>query len=317
MVKADGVAGSDEPPPELAALLRGVAPGLPLFPVPWHRDDPDFMRLQAYVVEQRDAILRHEPGARLGADPENLHQLRVASRRLRAALRTGSRLVDPEWQVSLRDELRRLGRVTAPLRDLDVLLEWLVSECERLPLGDRDPAQTLLAELRDERERRHSELVQALDGPGARVLGALESPVPSAPRAARQRLRVRVAADLQRLVDDVRHAGRAPQDAELHRLRLTVKRVRYSVELAGAPRSGGASRLLDAARQLQDALGTYQDTVAAEHRLRALAAHSRNGSVAFAAGALAERRRRARRRVAAELPHAWKQLHLAARRFGG
>ena len=68
----------------------------PLLPVPERRDDPDVARLQEMIRMQQRAILAHDPGTRLGADPENLHQLRVATRRLRAFLRVGRRLVDPE-----------------------------------------------------------------------------------------------------------------------------------------------------------------------------------------------------------------------------
>src|SRR5262249_32356690 len=113
---------------EVASLLAGVTGDRPLEPVPWYWDDPDFARLQTYVAEQRDALVAHAPGVRLGADPENLHQHRVASRRLRAALRTGRKLLDPVWSDSIRLELSRLGRITGPLRDLDVLLAWVERE---------------------------------------------------------------------------------------------------------------------------------------------------------------------------------------------
>ena len=65
-------------------------------------------------------LIAHDPGTRLGKEPESLHQMRVATRQLRAVLRSARPLLVPEWADSLRDELRWLGRVLGPARDLDV-----------------------------------------------------------------------------------------------------------------------------------------------------------------------------------------------------
>ena len=81
--------------------------------------------------------LAHDPGTRLGTDPEELHQFRVATRRLRAFLRAGRELLDPAWAEPLREELRWLGGALGPVRDLDVLIERLAVEVETL--GDRPP----------------------------------------------------------------------------------------------------------------------------------------------------------------------------------
>jgi CHAD domain-containing protein len=303
---------------EAASLLAGVIGDLPLEPVPWFRDDPDFARLQTYVAGQRDALIAHDPGVRLGADPENLHQHRVASRRLRAALRTGRKLVDPAWAEPIRTELSRLARITGPLRDLDVLLEWLERERRRLPAADRTAAAALAQELEGERSTLRDELLRELDEPGYRgLLDSLERPVEAAAHPSKRTLRDRVSRDLQRLVADIRKAGRRPDPARLHGLRLAVKRVRYSVELAGAPGSGGARHVTEAARELQDLLGAYQDTVAAERLLRTHAVRSRQPLLGFAAGALAARQRHTRDRIVRGLPPAWKRLRRAARGLSG
>ena len=61
---------------------------------------------------QRRALLQHDPGTRLGVDPENLHQHRVAARRIRAS----RAYTDPGWQRSLVEPLRELGREHGPVR---------------------------------------------------------------------------------------------------------------------------------------------------------------------------------------------------------
>ena len=303
VVEAAGLPGAEAPPEELTSLLAGVLGDRPLQPVPWFWDDPDFARLQAYVAEQRDALLAHDPGVRLGTDPENLHQHRVAGRRLRAALRTGRKLVDPAWVEPIRTELSRLGRITGPLRDLDVLLDWLERERRRLPAPDRTAVAALAQELEGERGTLRDELLRALDEPGYRgLLASLEQPVEAAASPSRRTLRDRVSRDLQRLVADVRTAGRRPNADRLHGLRLAVKRVRYSIELAGAPGNGDALRVTEAARELQDLLGDYQDTVSAENLLRTRAVRSRQPLLGFAAGLLAARQRHTRDRIVRQAP---------------
>ena len=94
--------------------------------------------LRARLREQASAVLAHDPGTRLGTDAEELHQMRVATRRLRAFLRAGRDLLDPAWSEPLREELRWLGSALGPVRDLDVLLEHLSGEVESL--GEDAPA---------------------------------------------------------------------------------------------------------------------------------------------------------------------------------
>ena len=107
-------------------------------------------------------LVAHDPGVRLGDDPEDVHQARVATRRLRSHLRTFSSLVDEAWANELRDELRWLGDVLGGVRDADVLLGRLESHVVRLPSPDRRAAERLLDTLRSDRDRRRTPLLQAL-----------------------------------------------------------------------------------------------------------------------------------------------------------
>ena len=65
-------------------------------------------------------LLAHDPGTRLGTEPESLHQLRVATRRLRAVLRTARPILLPTWVTTLEQELTWLSELLGPARDLDV-----------------------------------------------------------------------------------------------------------------------------------------------------------------------------------------------------
>ena len=86
---------------------------------------------------QYRAIVAHDPGTRLGRDPEELHDMRVATRRLRAFLRAGRPLLDVDWAEALRLELRWLGGVLGPVRDLDVLVDHLRDDAHALDPGER------------------------------------------------------------------------------------------------------------------------------------------------------------------------------------
>jgi CHAD domain-containing protein len=300
------------PPPEIARLIAGVVAGRSLFPMPPLSPDEGAVRLRAMIEAQRRALLEHDPGTRLGDDPENLHQHRVAARRTRAFLRAARGYVDPEWARALADPLQELGQVTGPVRDLDVLADHLRGELETLDPDERPGGDVLAARLESERASARRQLLEALDGDSYRAL------------LARLRMRPRLAPDVssvpldriarkafRRLVHTVERLGSAPDDATVHRLRIKLKRARYAAELSEAA-GGKRDRFLARARSLQDLLGEHQDAVVAERRLRELGLAEASASAAFVAGRLAERQRMRRERVAKRLPKAWKRLRASS-----
>ena len=304
-----------EPPASIAALVHAVVGGESLVPVPWHADDPDVQRFQEQIWEQRRALLRHDPGTRLAVDAENLHQFRVAGRRLRAFLRVGRSLVDEEWSAAVRAGLSELGRAGGPVRDLDVLLERLEEEVAGLDPDQLPAAMSLLGALAFERDHLRETLRETLDLPVyAQLLDRLAAPVPVVPVPGRFSLRKLARRELKRLVRDVRRLGDAPSDTDLHALRIRVKRARYAVELAGDS-TPEAEPLIASAKAVQDILGEHQDTVVAERLLFEQATEMRDAAVAFVAGRLAERETVRREQLRERLPTAWKQLRRAARRF--
>ena len=117
--------------------------------------------------------------------------------------------------------------------------------------------------------------------------------------------------EFRRLAKAVEGLGSRPDAAELHTLRIKLKRARYAAELAEP--GDGAKRFLADAKALQSLLGEHQDAVVAEQRLRALALDL-EPSGAFVAGRLAERQRDRRERVTGRLPSVWKRLRKSARR---
>jgi CHAD domain-containing protein len=304
------------PPDGVAQLIDAVVAGKPLVPAPPLSSDPGAVRLRELLEEQRQELLRNDPGVRIGEDLENLHQHRVAARRARAFLRATRASLDPAWRRSLTDRLRQLGLVTGPVRDLDVLLEHVESELSSVDGDDRVAGRLLLAALERERDGRRLRLLDALESDAYRqLLADLRVPPRLADQVESVPLRRIARREFRGLVAVLDGLGSKPDEAAVHGLRIRLKRVRYAAELAA--RDGKARRrFLADARVLQDLLGEHQDAAVAERQLRDATVRDEATAVAYIAGRLGERQRRRRERVRERLPAAWKRLRKTGRSLG-
>jgi CHAD domain-containing protein len=249
------------------------------------------------VVREQFALLRsHEAGTRAGDDPEELHDMRVATRRLRAALRCFQEVL-PTSATTLDQELGWLASGLAAVRDLDVQLlrlqdlATIVSEQEQASLAsvrdvlnaDRDHARASLIALLDS-ERYAALLKLAFDLLGEVVVDRVDPPVADAAGEV-----------LTRPFQSLRKAGnrlnRDSPPAEFHALRKRAKRLRYTLEFVANQDSPAARRFLRRLVVLQDLLGEHQDAEVAVAHLRALAERvTAPPNVLFAMGELAQRR---------------------------
>ena len=300
-------------PRNLEDLLRSVIHGDELVQVPIRSSDPQIRRLEDQVAKQHHALLRYDVGTRIGSDPESLHQLRVAARRLRALLAVARDLVDSEWAGEIKEGMRDLGRASNDARDLDILLGNLRDEIRSLDVRDEAAGAALIERFEEDRRELQLALVAALDsGAYQRVLDQLALPVVPGATTPAPKLDLLAARELRRLVARVRRLGKRPNEDELHALRMKVKRVRYATELGGAPSKKQSARVIAAATRMQDLLGTHQDAVVTEERLRALAHGLDETGISFVAGRLAERERRRRDDIHDRLPASWKVLRKLA-----
>jgi CHAD domain-containing protein len=267
-------------------------------------------RLRVVLERQYAEVLRHDPGVRLDLDSEDVHRVRVAVRRARAVLRAARPLLDTEWSEPLRAELKWLGGLLGPRRDLDVLIERLRREITDLEAPEREAAGQLIDLLREEREQAQAVAVEARSsGRYYRLLDELESAA-RGPRVRRSDIPLaRLAGhEFKRLRKRARRLNWASTDAELHRTRILCKRARYATEFAEPDLGKRARRVAARAAILQDVLGEHQDAIVAEARLRGLLAKVTGTGAAFAAGRLVERERVRRSRARAGLPKAWRKL---------
>lgn len=266
----------------------------------------------ALVVQHRQ-LVDHDPGTRLGTDLEDLHQMRVATRRARAFLRAAKDLIEPDWAESLRTELGWLGSLLGPARDADVLYEHLSAALAEL--GDEAAAHhaPVLRGLERERNRARRSAVTALSRKRYFALLDRLEQAGRPPLVAGSDVRL---ADLW--WDEFKRTRKAfavldkdSPDDELHAARIRVKRARYSAELAAHELGAAGERFISAAKKLQDVLGEHQDAVVAEDWLTRFGDASPESEELVAL--LVDREQKRRRKARRGWPDAWERLLRRAR----
>ena len=265
--------------------------------------------------------LRHDAGVRLGEDPEDVHQARVATRRLRSDLRTfrrraravvrrlaAGRAPMARRRAGRRPGCRRPARATGPAGRLAAR-------------SDRAAAGRLLARLGERRDVARGDLLAAMAEP--RYVELLDALVAAAgapalvPEVAGARasdvLRLAPASPWKHLRNAIGEARDDPADAALHAARIRAKRARYAAEALAPVFGKRAEAFADAAAALQGVLGEHQDAVVAGAWLREAAAATPR--LAFVAGELAALESAAAREARASWPDAWKAVSRKRLRF--
>ena len=225
-----------------------------------------------------DRMLEHEPGTREGDDPEELHVMRVATRRMRAALRVFGPYLDAAAMHPAERGLRRTGRMLGAVRDLDVFHEKTMRYLDSLPEERRDDLDPLLAVWRERREHARAEMIDYLDGgryprfveafsallddPGRASLAFVSDEGEARPHRVAHVLPAvlydRVAAVWA--YDDVITGHDTPL-VRFHRLRIAGKGLRYTFEFFEEVLGADAKPLIGATKDMQDHLGDLQDAV--------------------------------------------------------
>ena len=300
-----------------AALNEALEP--PSEPAAPAKDAPAVEHLRAYLRAQLEAIERHDPAVRVGSDSEDLHKLRVAVRRSRAALREARSLLGDEQGRTLRDELKWLGGRLGPARDLDVLIARLRGEVTELENPDAASAAKIVAQLEDERAAAQRELLETLDSQRyADVLALLAQVVEAPPVAAGDISLARLTQrEYRKLKRQVEALGAAASSDSLHRARIQAKRLRYATELSLRVLGKKGEGVVSAAKTFQDVVGAHQDAVVAEEYIRTAVRRSRGVGAGIAAGRLIERERARRVAARAGVPEAWNQLERRAKKIWG
>jgi CHAD domain-containing protein len=255
-------------------------------------------------------LLAHDPGTRLGTESESLHHMRVATRRLRAVLRTARPILLSAWVASLDQELDWLSEVLGMARDLDVQIAYFMEESSGLDARDRKLLAVFISHLRSQRDAvqqivlseltstRYLDLIKRLQQ------AAHDPPVVESPLTVRQLAR----RAFKKLRKAIRSLRASPSDVALHKIRIRTKRARYAAELARVPVGKPAIRFIKAARSIQDRLGIHQDAIQAEDHVRQFLKYSTSVRSGFVAGRMVERQRQRRKDVRKDMKSLFKTL---------
>jgi len=228
-------------------------------------------------------MLEHEAGTRLGEDSEELHVMRVSTRRMRMALRVFEEYLDRQAMRPVLKGLRRTGRTLGAVRDLDVFQEKTQHYLDALPPERAGDLDGLLAACRAERERQRERLVDYLDGGRYRAfverfeelldgpLERLSARPPADPRP--QRVAQVLPGVLYKDMAVVwafegQLGGLETPLPRFHALRKGCKGLRYTLEFFEDVLGPGARPLIKKVKGLQDHLGDLQDAVVTSGVLR-------------------------------------------------
>lgn len=223
-----------------------------------------------------ERMLEKEQGTRLGEDSEELHVMRVSTRRMRMALRVFEEYLDREALRPVLKGLRRTGAVLGAVRDLDVFQEKTQHYVDGLPAECAGDLDGLLAACRAERDKQREHLVAYLDGDRyrrfvERFRETLERPLHEiAAQHTGDPRPMRVAQVLPGVLYrdmgvvwafEGRVDGPDTPLPEFHALRKGCKGLRYTLEFFEDVLGLGARPLIKKVKNLQDHLGDLQDAV--------------------------------------------------------
>ncbi len=231
------------------------------------------------------------------ADPEALHQLRVALRALRSVLTVFGPVLPPPARVAAAALAPALAAQFGPLgaqRDQDVMAAtlWPALRAAGAPLVEAPAEATETPNAADRAGMLALLTSAATQQLWLALLAACQPPPAAAPGAARPRLRPALRQPLDRLLHQVRRDAAAFDDLDeprRHRLRRRIKRLRYATELSASlwPAKSLAA-FVRRLRQAQAALGDYNDAGVALAGYRGLA--EADARAWFAVGWLTARR---------------------------
>jgi CHAD domain-containing protein len=274
---------------------RALSGGSGEFPQPEVSEAPELTPKSPAVDAVRAHLLRYVRALRwedvlVRLDAEDaVHQLRVATRRLRSGLRAYGPLLDSDWAGPLREELRWLARGFAAARDAEVQLARLVGHAEglgRLGGADEDEVADVQAFLR----RRLGAEQDAGRGEGLSLLtserylhlhdnlvAAANEPavLPEAERPCAEALPPLAKRAWRKLDKAVRELDLDDPDEAWHAARIAAKRARYAADGCAPALGKPAEKLAGQLSRVTDVLGEHQDAVVATHTLARLATAGR------------------------------------------
>lgn len=259
------------PAPDAGPAASEAGPLIPLAKSPGVLPDDTVAEAGRKVLRFHLArMIAREPGTRLGQDPEELHGMRVATRRMRAAWRVFGDGFRANRTKRFRDRLRTVAGRLGAVRDRDVLIDALETYQAALPDHEARAIQPLIETWRRQRDEARELLLHELDSDAYRrwldayrefTLHEGLAAAPNSPTSP-QRVRDVFPARLWQAYGQVRAYEpvlRWADVATLHELRIAAKRLRYTLEFVRETLGPEATALTGRIVVLQDHLGLLND----------------------------------------------------------
>lgn len=272
----------------------------------------------AYIGTQAARLKALDPLVRKNV-PDSVHQMRVASRRLRSTLQAYPAILPKSATQHLRAELKWLGEVLGEARDNEVLSDYLLTRLASLPAEQvLGPAQARTrAHFAPREASERDTLLDALNSARYYALVAeidtliADPPLAAAAAAAGKVLPRAIGRACRRTRRRMQHARRmapgAGRDTALHETRKAAKRARYAAEAAEPALGKKARRFARRMKAVQSALGDHHDAVNARAAAREIGVRANlAGENAFTFGLLGERAARDAAAYEAKALRAWK-----------
>jgi adenylate cyclase len=247
--------------------------------IPLQPDMPPLEAFRVIALGCLEHLQQNHDGAARHDDPEYIHQMRVATRRLRAALRLFSPVLPTDIAATLLPGLREMMSSLGRARDLDVLLAEIAAPVMSA-LPDEPRLAMLVGIITEKGYQTRAEAMQALRRPsfGQLMLLAgdlLHRPPFSVASSDDGTIAAFATSRIKRLrgkVERLANAASIDDPASLHTLRIAIKRLRYALEFfAPLTRGKDLPRIVGRLAKLQDALGQINDLANAGMLLMACA----------------------------------------------
>ncbi len=279
-------AAVNELPPVLASIPKPRVPRIKLPGKVGLRADDLMAEVTRKIMHfQFQHMLFHEAGTKLGQDIEELHDMRVATRRMRAALQIFGDYLDKKEWAPFDKGLRRTGRVLGEARDLDVFWVKTKRYLDALPPERSNDLAALRSVWQTERDQAQERLLAYLDSGRYREFKDLFSEFlkPGSINSAYQLSETQdfKPRRLRHVAPIILYQGLAAMQAyeewltgpnvplaRLHSLRIASKSLRYSLEFLEEVLGPEAKLLIKEMKLMQDHLGDLQDAVVASNLLR-------------------------------------------------
>ncbi len=269
--------------------LASLESGLRVLREPLQPGSPLWAWATEAIGERSETMLSHLEGVRLGEDIEAVHDMRVGSRRLVAAMRVFESCFPDDRFRSLLREARRVTRLLGGVRDLDVLIDHYARLREHVEPAELPGVDYFIAHWRREREVARRPMLEALEaleasaypervrehlrreaetyavglGPVGRRCAPCHGPFrAAAPGFIRQRH-----AELYAFEPYVHHPE---AETELHDMRIAAKWLRYTMELFAPAYAGRLKGPLGVVKEFQELLGDLHDSDVRREMLRTL-----------------------------------------------